>query len=138
MVARYARIRSSIVGLGFAGMARDCHRVARIARRRRRQHPGKSAMIARQYGLSMPEVSRFFGIVIRMHYREHGPPHFHAIYGEHEVQIAIETLQILQGRLPPRALGLTIEWAGLHRGELMQDWDLAAAQQRLRMIEPLG
>lgn len=86
----------------------------------------------------MPEVSRFFGIVIRMHYREHGPPHFHAIYGEHEVQIAIETLQILQGRLPPRALGLTIEWAGLHRGELMQDWDLAAAQQRLRMIEPLG
>jgi hypothetical protein len=85
----------------------------------------------------MPEVSRFFGIVIRMHFRDHAPPHFHAIYGEFEVEIAIQTLELLEGRLPPRALGLTIEWAGQHQAELMVDWELAAAHQRLRTIEPL-
>lgn len=85
----------------------------------------------------MPEVSRFFGIVIRMHYRDHAPPHFHAIYGDFEVEVAIQTLEVLQGRLPPRALGMTIEWAGQHQDELMTDWELAATHQRLHRIEPL-
>jgi hypothetical protein len=72
-----------------------------------------------------------------MHFRDHGPPHFHAIYGEFEVEIAIQTLELLEGRLPPRALGLTVEWAGQHQQELMTDWELAATHQRLRRIEPL-
>ncbi|HJX10267.1 MAG TPA: DUF4160 domain-containing protein, partial [Candidatus Binatia bacterium] len=73
----------------------------------------------------MPEISRFFGIIIAMFYDEHNPPHFHARYGEHRVEIAIDTLSVLVGRLPPRALGLVMEWAALHRAELLADWELA-------------
>lgn len=58
----------------------------------------------------MPEVSRFYGIVIRMYFADHAPPHFHAEYAEHEARIAIETLGLLC-QLPPRALGLVAEWA---------------------------
>ena len=85
----------------------------------------------------MPEISRFFGIVIRMHFDDHRPPHFHAHYGEFEAEVAIVGLEVLEGRLPPRALGLTIEWAELHREELLGDWELAARRQQLRKIEPL-
>ena len=60
----------------------------------------------------MPEISRFFGIVILMFYNDHSPPHFHARYGEHRATIAIEPLAVLTGLLPPRALGLVMEWAG--------------------------
>jgi hypothetical protein len=63
----------------------------------------------------MPELSRFFGIVIRMFYSDHEPAHFHAIYGEHEVLIEIETLSLFRGSLPRRALALVLEWAALHR-----------------------
>lgn len=86
----------------------------------------------------MPEISRFFGIVIRMHFDDHRPPHFHAHYGEFEVEIAIVGLEILEGRLPSRALGLTMEWAALHDDELIADWELAASRRQLRRIEPLG
>ena len=85
----------------------------------------------------MPEISRFFGIVIRMHFDDHRPPHFHAHYGEFEVEIGIASLEVLEGRLPSRALGLTIEWAALHRDELLADWELAASRRQLRKIEPL-
>ena len=71
----------------------------------------------------MPTISQFFGIVIQMFWREHAPPHFHAMYGEYEAQIDIRTLEVLVGRLPRRALSLTIEWAIEHRRELMEDWD---------------
>jgi Domain of unknown function (DUF4160) len=94
-------------------------------------------VIAYGYRAAMPEISRFFGIVIRMHFRDHAPPHFHAIYGEFEAEIAVQTLELLEGRLPPRALGMTIEWAGQHQDELMMDWGLAATHQRLHRIEPL-
>ncbi|HVM82116.1 MAG TPA: DUF4160 domain-containing protein [Stellaceae bacterium] len=50
----------------------------------------------------MPEISRFFGIIIRMFYADHEPAHFHAVYGEHEALIAIETLVVLRGSLPRR------------------------------------
>src|SRR5256712_4909429 len=62
----------------------------------------------------MPEVSRFYGIVIKIFYDDHNPPHFHAEYGEHEVLVSISTLAILSGSLPARALGLVTEWASLH------------------------
>ena len=57
----------------------------------------------------MPEISRFYGIVIRMYYDDHSPPHFHAYYGEYDVLINIHPLAVVSGRLPPRALGLAIE-----------------------------
>ena len=63
----------------------------------------------------MPEVSRFMGIIIRMHYNEHAPPHFHAHYGKKRAGIAIDSLSLIEGGLPPRILGLVIEWAALHR-----------------------
>jgi hypothetical protein len=69
----------------------------------------------------VPRISSFNGIVIAMYYRDHDPPHFHAIYAEYEAQIVIETLEPLAGELPARALRLVQEWAGMHRragGEL--------------------
>ena len=63
----------------------------------------------------MPTISVFFGIVITMYWREHEPAHFHARYGEFEAIIAIETLEVLRGSLPRRALALAREWAAAHR-----------------------
>jgi len=66
----------------------------------------------------MPEISRFYGIIIAMFFDNHNPPHFHARYGGEKVAIEIETFRILEGHLSPRALGLVIEWASQHRNEL--------------------
>ena len=85
----------------------------------------------------MPEISRFFGIIIRMYFHDHAPAHFHAIYGNDEVLIEIETLRVYRGRLPPRALGLVMEWAASHPVELRQDWQRAQAGEVLAPIEPL-
>jgi hypothetical protein len=62
----------------------------------------------------MPELSRFYGIIIRMFYGDHPPPHFHAVYQGEEVQVSIDTLEILNGNIPRRALVLVLEWAALH------------------------
>jgi len=67
----------------------------------------------------MPEVSRFFGISIRMYYDDHSPPHFHAIYSGDEVEIGIDPVTVLEGRLSRRALGMVLEWATAHQGELL-------------------
>jgi hypothetical protein len=85
----------------------------------------------------MPEVSRFYGIVIRFYYREHPPEHFHAIYGEHEALIEIGTGCIHEGFLPPKALQLVNEWRLLHREELMEAWQRSRAELPLQPIEPL-
>jgi hypothetical protein len=85
----------------------------------------------------MPEVSRFYGIIVRIFYDDHNPPHFHAEYGEREVLVNINTLAILNGSLPARALGLVTEWASLHRQELRTAWDRASRLQPPGKIEPL-
>jgi hypothetical protein len=85
----------------------------------------------------MPEVCRFYGIIIALYYNEHNPPHFHAKYGEFQAEIDIRTLQILNGELPKRAKTLVLEWADEHREDLMQDWELACQQASLKPIEPL-
>jgi hypothetical protein len=85
----------------------------------------------------LPEISRFFGIIIAMYYNDHEPPHFHARYGRERALVAVESLQVLRGDLSPRALGLVMEWAALHREELLEDWKLARAQAPLKSIEPL-
>ncbi len=86
----------------------------------------------------MPEICRFYGIVIAIYHREHSPPHFHARYGGDKAAVEIGTLRVLEGRLPPRALGLVVEWAGQHQDELARDWDLARSGQPPQGIEPLG
>ena len=85
----------------------------------------------------MPTISTFFGIVITMYWREHEPAHFHARYGEFEVIVAIETLEVMRGRLPRRALALVLEWAADHRIELTEDWRLCRANQMPKPIQPL-
>ncbi len=86
----------------------------------------------------MPEISRFLGIVIALYWIEHGVPHFHAKYGAQRASFAIDDLRLLEGALPPRVTGLVLEWATLHRAELMADWDLAMDKKPLRPIEPLA
>jgi hypothetical protein len=85
----------------------------------------------------VPEICRFFGIVIQMFYNEKHAPHFHARYGGRKAAIEIEALRILSGRLPPRVHGLVAEWATLHRDELLENWERARRGRRLRRIEPL-
>ena len=80
----------------------------------------------------MPELSRFYGIVVRMFSNDHGPPDFHAYYGSDEALVAIETLSVFAGRLPPRAMGLVVEWASLHQEELREAW------RRAQSLEPPG
>ena len=72
-----------------------------------------------------------------MYYRDHPPPHFHAYYQEHEAKIAIDSLEIISGHLPRRALGLVIEWAGLHRQELQANWIAAEQRKPLSGVQPL-
>ena len=69
----------------------------------------------------MPEICRFLGIIIAMYYNDHSPPHFHARYGDAKAEIEIQTLTVLAGKLPPRVLGLVIEWASQHQEELLMD-----------------
>lgn len=84
----------------------------------------------------MPEISRFLGIVIAMFYNEHAPAHFYARYGEHEATIRIED-GVVEGFLPKRARALVLEWCGLHREELQENWERARTRKPLRKIEPL-
>jgi hypothetical protein len=85
----------------------------------------------------MPEISRFFGIVIAIYWQEHGVPHFHAKYGDHRASFSIADLHILEGKLPPRVMGLVLEWAACHQEALMEDWNLAVSKKPLRAIAPL-
>jgi hypothetical protein len=85
----------------------------------------------------MPRISTFFGIVISMYYEDHLPPHFHAGYAGSKAAIRIDTLEILGGSIPRRALSMVAEWALLHRAELVADWERARLLQPLEPIPPL-
>ena len=85
----------------------------------------------------MPEISRFFGIIIAMYWDEHNPPHFHARYGKFNATVDIVSLQVLEGELPPRVLGFVIEWASIHKKELLNNWEKARNDKPLKKIEPL-
>jgi hypothetical protein len=85
----------------------------------------------------MPEISRFFGIIIKMFWEDHQPPHFHAFYAGQQAIIEIYTLSVFAGGLSPRALGLVIEWANCHQQALLENWRRAQAQQPLQKIAPL-
>jgi hypothetical protein len=85
----------------------------------------------------MPEVSRFYGIVIQIYFGDHPPPHFHARYSGGVAKIDIENLTVIEGGLPARALGLVVEWATLHQQELREAFDRAANLQPPGKINPL-
>ncbi len=85
----------------------------------------------------MPTISAFYGIVIRMFWRDHSPPHFHAYHGGKDAVIEIGSLRVIVSALAPRALALTLEWAQLHQDELMEDWNLCARKLTPRKIPPL-
>jgi len=85
----------------------------------------------------MPTICAFYGLIIRMFYNDHAPPHFHVEYAEYRAEIAIETLAVLNGELPRRALALVLEWAALHRDELLEDWTLCRQHQPPRKIQAL-
>ncbi len=85
----------------------------------------------------MPELCRFYGIIVRMFSGDHPPPHFHAVYQGEEVQVNLLTLEILRGGLPRRALALVLEWAALHRNELQGAWDATSRNIEPAKIKPL-
>lgn len=85
----------------------------------------------------MPEISRFFGIIIRMYFDDHDPPHFHAIYGNEEALVGIEPIEVLRGGLPRRAASMVVEWAALHQRELMENWDRLRGEQLPLKVQPL-
>ena len=85
----------------------------------------------------MPEICRFLGIIIKMFYDDHNPPHFHVVYGEWEAAFSIDNLKVLEGTLPPRVKGLVVEWASLYQKELMQNWESLMKTQKFKKIKPL-
>ena len=86
---------------------------------------------------AMPTISQFFGILIRMYFNDHAPPHFHVQYNEYKAVVAIDSLDVLEGRLPRRAQELVLDWAELHRAELMEDWNLCRSKEQPKPITPL-
>lgn len=85
----------------------------------------------------MPEISRFFGIVIQMYPRDHLPPHFHAVYTGTDAVIGIRPVALLNGRLSPRVLALIVEWAQQHQAELLANWDRLQRGEPAERIPPL-
>ena len=84
----------------------------------------------------MPEISRFYGIIIRMFYNEHNPPHFHAEYGEYKITVELER-EMVKGKMPKRALKLIFEWMELHKDELYGNWERCQSQDVPHRIIPL-
>ena len=86
----------------------------------------------------MPEVSRFYGIVVQIFYSDHAPPHFHAKYAGKEILVSIRDMTVLEGRLPPRALGMVMEWAAINQAELLDAWNQAQQHESPGKIAPLS
>ena len=84
----------------------------------------------------MPEVSNFYGIKVYINFREHNPPNFHAEYGEYTIIVYIDGW-IVEGKFPKRALNILLEWAEIHKDELLEDWNLAMSKKIPNKIEPL-
>ena len=84
----------------------------------------------------MPEISRFYGLIILMNFRDQAPPHFHVWYGDFKATVSIHD-GIAKGEMPLRALKMILEWLEIHRDELMINWSLAQKGERLNKIDPL-
>ena len=85
----------------------------------------------------MPIISQFYGVTIRMFYKDHAPPHFHAEYSEHELIIGVAPITILEGRAPSRVRSMVLEWAALHQPELLDNWQRCRRHEQPAAVEPL-
>ena len=86
----------------------------------------------------MPEISRFYGIIIAMFFDDHNPPHFHAIYNEFRALIDIRTGELLEGELPTKQLKYVQVWADIHKDELLENFSTLNAEiQTYKKIRPL-
>ena len=85
----------------------------------------------------MPVISQFYGILIRMFYNDHVPPHFHAVYGEYELIVGISPITILQGKAPNRVRSMILEWTALHQEELSENWNRCRQGEQPSPIAPL-
>lgn len=85
----------------------------------------------------MPEICRFFGIIIVMYYRDHGVPHFHAKYDDEWAKFSIPELKMMVGKLPKRVISMVLEWAFEHREELMENWERVQTGKPTKKIAPL-
>ena len=85
----------------------------------------------------MPEISRFYGIIIYIYFNDHNPPHIHAYYNDMQAIIGIKNNALLKGKLPPKALALITEWMILNHKALLEDWELASQLKPLKKIKPL-
>lgn len=81
----------------------------------------------------MPEIARFYGIIIKLFFADHPPPHFHAIYGEYNALFSIDSLEMIEGDLPERARKMVVEWASVYQSELLAMWNA----QEFRKLPPL-
>lgn len=81
----------------------------------------------------MPEITRFYGIIIKIFFGDHPPPHFHAIYGEYNALVSIETLEIIEGDLPGCAQKMVVDWATMYQQDLLRMWN----DQEFRKLPPL-
>ncbi|MBD2212943.1 DUF4160 domain-containing protein [Nostoc linckia FACHB-104] len=85
----------------------------------------------------MPEICRFQGLIILMFFNDHNPPHFHVWYAEKKAGITIQTFEMLEGTLPPKAYSLVVQWATLHQDELLHNWELCRTGKKPQRIEAL-
>lgn len=85
----------------------------------------------------MPTISQFYGIIIRMFFDEHAPPHFHVQYAEHKAVVNIHSLEVTEGKLPRRAQELVLDWAELHQAKLLENWGLCERKQTPQKLPPL-
>lgn len=85
----------------------------------------------------MPTISWFYGIAIRMYVRDHPPPHFHAIYAEHEANVSIDTGEVIEGSLPKAAANLVREWTLVRQRQLHENWRRARAGEQPERIAGL-
>jgi hypothetical protein len=81
----------------------------------------------------MPEITRFYGIIIKLFFGDHPPPHFHAVYGEYNGLFSIEPLEMTEGDLPMRAKKMVLEWGAMYQSEIMEMWN----SQEFRKLPPL-
>lgn len=102
-----------------------------------KRRAARGVVPCRRYGVGVPRLAAFYGIVIYMYVRDHGVAHFHARHGEAEAVIEVMTGNVLAGRLPRRQMSMVREWTELHRDELMAAWRRASIGEPPGTIEPL-
>ena len=85
----------------------------------------------------MPEISRFYGIIIQLFYDDHNPPHFHVTYGNYKAVFRIDTLEMIEGKLPKKQALMVVQWAYLYRKELIENWKNVKNRQVPKKIKPL-